>query len=92
MLAFHLPTTVDKEPELLDYLYNHYEITDETILITNSDNGKGYTSKVFQEIKKALGIKIHEHFWDAYHLNEKIKIFFKKISSRVKRTSFSGNQ
>ena len=27
------------------------------------------------EIKKALGIKIHEHFWDAYHLNEKIKIF-----------------
>lgn len=27
--------------ELLDYLYNHFEITENTILITNSDNGKG---------------------------------------------------
>lgn len=74
--------------ELLDYLYNHYEITDETILITNSDNGKGYTPKVFQEIKKALGIKIHEHFWDAYHLNEKIKIFFKKYPAELKELAF----
>ncbi|WP_444812290.1 UPF0236 family transposase-like protein, partial [Streptococcus canis] len=40
--------------ELLDYLYNHFEITDKTILITNSDNGKGYTKRVFQEVKKAL--------------------------------------
>lgn len=74
--------------ELLDYLYNHYEFTDETILITNSDNGKGYTPKVFQEIKKALGIKIHEHFWDAYHLNEKIKIFFKKYPAELKELAF----
>lgn len=63
--------------ELLDYLYNHFEITEQTILITNSDNGKGYTKRVFQEIKKALGIKRHEHFWDAYHLNDKIKTFLK---------------
>ncbi|MDG4511123.1 ISLre2 family transposase [Streptococcus suis] len=63
--------------ELLDYLYNHFEITDQTILITNSDNGKGYTKRTFQEIKKALGIKRHEHFWDEYHLNQKIKTFFK---------------
>ncbi|MCW1089743.1 ISLre2 family transposase, partial [Streptococcus anginosus] len=63
--------------ELLDYLYNHFEITDKTILITNSDNGKGYTKRIFQEIKKALGIKCHEHFWDAYHLNEQLKAFLK---------------
>ncbi|HEM3613136.1 TPA: UPF0236 family protein, partial [Streptococcus suis] len=63
--------------ELLDYLYNHFEITDQTILITNSDNGKGYTKRTFQEIKKALGIKHHEHFWDEYHLNQKLKTFFK---------------
>ncbi|HEL1549595.1 TPA: ISLre2 family transposase, partial [Streptococcus suis] len=63
--------------ELLDYLYNHFEITDQTILITNSDNGKGYTKRTFQEFKKALGIKRHEHFWDEYHLNQKIKTFFK---------------
>ncbi len=62
--------------ELLDYLYNHFEITDQTILITNSDNGKGYTKRTFQEIKKALGIKRHEHFWDEYHLNQKMKTFF----------------
>ncbi|WP_449455224.1 ISLre2 family transposase [Streptococcus suis] len=63
--------------ELLDYLYNHFEITDQTILITNSDNGKGYTKRTFQEIKKSLGIKRHEHFWDEYHLNQKLKTFFK---------------
>ncbi|MFS6453203.1 ISLre2 family transposase [Streptococcus agalactiae] len=63
--------------ELLDYLYNHFEITDKTILITNSDNGKGYTKRVFQEVKKALGIKYHEHFWDSYHLNKQLKDFFK---------------
>ncbi|SCA90579.1 FIG01116458: hypothetical protein [Streptococcus macedonicus] len=74
--------------ELLDYLYNHYEFTDETILITNSDNGKGYTPKVFQEIKKALGIKRHEHFWDAYHLHEKIKTFFKNYPDELKAFAF----
>lgn len=63
--------------ELLDYLYNHFEITDKTILITNSDNGKGYTKRVFQEVKKALGIKYHEYFWDSYHLNKQLKDFFK---------------
>ena len=40
--------------ELLDYLYNHFEITDQTILVTNSDNGKGYTRRVFQNIQKGL--------------------------------------
>ena len=35
-------TNYDKaRDELLDYLYNRFEITDKTILITNSDNGKG---------------------------------------------------
>lgn len=63
--------------ELLDYLYNHFEITDQTILVTNSDNGKGYTRRVFQNIQKALKIKRHEHFWDAYHVKEKLKQFFK---------------
>ncbi|HFQ8396114.1 DDE transposase [Streptococcus agalactiae] len=75
--------------ELLDYLYNHYEFTNETILITNSDNGKGYTPKVFQEIKKALGIKRHEHFWDAYHLNEKIDTFFKKYPECLRKLAFN---
>lgn len=74
--------------ELLDYLYNHFEITDKTILITNSDNGKGYTKRVFQEIKKALAIKHHEHFWDAYHLNEQIKTFLKPYPVILKDLAF----
>ncbi|MGT2755468.1 ISLre2 family transposase [Streptococcus ovis] len=78
--------------ELLDYLYNHFEITDKTILITNSDNGKGYTKRVFQEIKKALGIKHHEHFWDAYHLNEKLKTFLKPYPSTLMELAFKAIQ
>ncbi|HGA0483393.1 TPA: ISLre2 family transposase [Streptococcus agalactiae] len=74
--------------ELLDYLYNHFEITDQTILITNSDNGKGYTKRAFKEIKDALGIKQHEHFWDTYHLNEKIHKFFKPYPLPLKELMF----
>lgn len=78
--------------ELLDYLHNHFEITDQTVLITNSDNGKGYTKRIFQEIKKALGIKHHEHFWDAYHLNEKIKQYFKPYPGPLKELMFKAIQ
>ncbi|MGT2935623.1 ISLre2 family transposase [Streptococcus castoreus] len=82
-------TNYDKaREELLDYLYNHFGITDKTILITNSDNGKGYTKRVFQEIKKALGIKHHEHFWDAYHLNEQVKAFLKPYPVILKDLAF----
>lgn len=44
--------------ELIDYLYNHFEITDRTLLITNSDNGKGYTRRIFQEIRKLYGLNV----------------------------------
>ncbi|MCC9843645.1 hypothetical protein HK177_06515, partial [Streptococcus agalactiae] len=57
---------------LLDYIYNNYEVDDDTILITNSDMGKGYTSRVFKELGKALKVKKHEHFWDIYHVKEKL--------------------
>lgn len=78
--------------ELLDYLYNHFEITDKTILITNSDNGKGYTKRVFQEIKKSLGIKHHEHFWDAYHLNEQLETFLKPYPYSLQVLAFKAIQ
>ncbi|MEX2804130.1 ISLre2 family transposase [Streptococcus sp. H31] len=74
--------------ELLDYLYNHFEITDQTILVTNSDNGKGYTRRVFQNIQKALKIKRHEHFWDAYHVKEKLKQFFKSYPRVLQDLAF----
>ncbi|SDJ60095.1 ISLre2 family transposase [Streptococcus gallolyticus] len=78
--------------ELLDYLYNHFEITDQTVLVTNSDNGKGYSRQVFQNIKKALNIKRHEHFWDAHHVKEKIASFFKTYPKTLKNLMFKAIQ
>lgn len=78
--------------ELIDYLYNHFEITDRTLLITNSDNGIGYTRRVFQEIKKALRIKRHDHFWDAYHVNEELKRFLKPYPSTLLDLAFKAIQ
>ncbi|HFI0635559.1 TPA: ISLre2 family transposase [Streptococcus suis] len=69
--------------DLLDYLYNYFEITPDTVLITNSDNGKGYTRRIFLEIAKALGIKRHEHFWDAYHVDEKIRTTLKNYPEEL---------
>lgn len=62
---------------VLDYLFNHFEIDENTVLITNSDGGHGYTPYVFKEIAKVLKVKRHEHFWDAYHVNKSLKLFFK---------------
>lgn len=78
--------------ELLDYLYNHFEITAQTVLVTNSDNGKGYTRRVFQNIQKALKIKRHEHFWDAHHVKEKITSFFKIYPQTLKDLMFKAIQ
>ncbi|MGN9331553.1 ISLre2 family transposase [Enterococcus faecium] len=62
--------------EVVDYIYNHYELGEETVVITNSDMGKGYTPYVFKELVAGFSGK-HLHFWDRYHLNERIKDFFK---------------
>lgn len=78
--------------ELLDYLYNHFEITNQTVLVTNSDNGKGYSRQVFQNIKKALNIRRHEHFWDAHHVKEKITSFFKSYPKILKDLMFKAIQ
>lgn len=69
--------------QVIDYLYNTFEITEETILITNSDGGHGYTPYVFKEIAKALNIKRHEHFWDSYHVNQLVKTYFKPYSQQL---------
>ncbi|VTP86102.1 ISLre2 family transposase [Streptococcus equi] len=74
--------------ELLDYLYNHFEITDQTILITNSDGGIGYGRRTFQEIQKALGIKRHEHFWDESHLHKEINTFFAPYSKPLRDLAY----
>ncbi|WP_408566344.1 ISLre2 family transposase [Streptococcus suis] len=75
--------------DLLDYLYNHFEITPETVLITNSDNGKGYSKRIFSEIGKVLKIQRHEHFWDSYHVNEKSKAMLRPFPEELTSRLFS---
>jgi len=78
--------------QVIDYLYNTFEITEQTILITNSDGGRGYTPYVFKRIAKALHIRRHEHFWDAYHVNQLITNYFKSYSQELIEEAFRAIQ
>lgn len=78
--------------QVLDYIYNHLEIGPDTILVTNSDGGHGYAPHVFRDIAKALGGGRHEHFWDAYHLNQKVTKFFKPYSQELLAKAFEAIQ
>ncbi|MDO4667074.1 MAG: ISLre2 family transposase [Streptococcus sp.] len=74
--------------KVLDYLYNHFEIDENILLITNSDGGHGYTPYIFKEIAKALKVRRHEHFWDKYHVDQKLKSFFKLYSEELLDRAF----
>lgn len=76
--AFISTSNLKAREAVIDYLHNTYEMSSHTILVTNSDGGKGYTPYIFKEIAKALKLKCHEHFWDGYHVNSLIK---EKLSS-----------
>jgi len=71
-----------------DYVYNHYEITDKTTIVTNSDMGTGYTPYVFNEIVSAYPQARHEHFWDTYHLNTRISQAFKMLPYGLEQRFF----
>lgn len=62
------------------------------MLITNSDGGHGYTPYIFKEIAKALKVKRHEHFWDEYHVNKRLKDFFKPYSEELLDKAFQAIQ
>lgn len=78
--------------QVLDYLYNHFEMNDKTLLITNSDGGHGYTPYVFKEMAKALRIKRHEHFWDEYHVNKQLKKTLKPYGKELLDLAFQAIQ
>lgn len=78
--------------KVLDYLHQQVQITDQTVLVTNSDGGKGYSPYVFKEIAKALRVKRHEHFWDEYHLNQKLKTFFRPYPVELLEKAFQSIQ
>lgn len=73
--------------QVIDYLYNHYEITEQTLLVTNSDMGHGYTAQVFEEIAQLFNCK-HEHFWDRAHLKKKINEMMRPFSEEYKERLF----
>lgn len=76
--------------EVQDYVYNHFDITDKTVLVSNSDHGSGYSPYIFRELAKSLGIRRHEHFWDAYHLNQLVEEYFKPYPLELKELVFEG--
>ncbi|MEY8514849.1 ISLre2 family transposase, partial [Lactococcus taiwanensis] len=67
---------------MMDYIDQHYELTADTLLITNSDMGIGYGPAVFESFSKFLGGR-WEHFWDEYHLNRLIFRQFQTLSYLV---------
>lgn len=77
---------------VLDYIYNHFKITNDTILITNSDGGKGYTPYVFKELAKALKIQRHEHFWDKYHVFQDIRLLTRGYPTELRASFFRAIQ
>ncbi|MDR3241677.1 MAG: ISLre2 family transposase [Lactobacillaceae bacterium] len=72
-----------------DYIYNHYTITDKTTIITNSDMGMGYTPYVFNEMVAVYPRARHEHFWDTYHLNIRIRQIFKTLPYKLEERFFT---
>ncbi|MBF0780079.1 MULTISPECIES: ISLre2 family transposase [unclassified Granulicatella] len=76
---------LEAKRELVDYIYNTYHITDDTMLITNADNGVGYGVNFFKDIAKACRIKRHEHFIDAYHINQKIRMMYATYPQDLKK-------
>jgi len=70
----------DARQKVLDFIYTYYSLDKNTLVITNSDMGVGYTPFVFKELINQYGVK-HEHFWDEFHLNKEIKNISKMINN-----------
>lgn len=55
---------------LENYLYRTYDLKN-TVIVTNSDGGKGYSQKTFKSFLPV--VKRHEHFFDRYHISVKLE-------------------
>ncbi|MDN3168379.1 ISLre2 family transposase [Enterococcus faecalis] len=53
-----------------NYLYRTYDMKN-TVIVTNSDGGKGYSQKTFKSLLPV--VKRHEHFLDRYHISLKLE-------------------
>ncbi|MCQ9212417.1 MULTISPECIES: ISLre2 family transposase [unclassified Streptococcus] len=78
--------------KVLDYLHQNIQIDEKTVLITNSDGGKGYSPYIFREFAKALRVKRHEHFWDIYHVNKEIERMYRFFPRELKNQFYQAIQ
>lgn len=67
---FYSIKSVHAKEQVVDYIYNNFDISEDTILYSRSDGGVGYTSHIFKEFCCDIGIKKqnHYHFWDRWHI------------------------
>ena len=74
--------------KILDVIYNHFEITPQTIIVTNSDGGHGYSPHVFQYLASSFKPREHFHFWDAFHVYQSLKINITPLSAELAEEAF----
>lgn len=74
--------------KLIDLIYNHFEITPKTLIITNSDGGHGYSPHIFQDLASDFKPKAHFHFWDAFHVHQALKINLTPLSAELTEEAF----
>lgn len=85
VVSAHYHQAKDK---LLDSITERFEITPETIIVTNSDGGKGYSPNLFKELVSGFRPKEHFHFWDAFHVNQAIKTQLRPFPSELTKQAF----
>lgn len=77
---------------LLDMIYNNYDVTPETVIVTNSDGGSGYSPAFFKELVSTFKPGSHFHFWDAYHVNQALKKNLRPFPAELTARAFRALQ
>ncbi|MDT9554869.1 ISLre2 family transposase [Streptococcus mutans] len=91
---FEIVSTQHKKAkeQLLDLIYNRFKITPETVIITNSDGGLGYSPRFFKELIAGFRSKRHYHFWDPFHVNKILKMNLNGFPSELTTRAFQAIQ
>ena len=76
---------------VVDYIHSRYEFHEDSLIVTNSDGGQGYTPYIFKELVKSFRTR-HEHFWDSYHVHKKITDISRGQSFELRNLMFEALQ
>ncbi|WP_285023869.1 ISLre2 family transposase [Lactococcus garvieae] len=85
LIGYHDFIDLDRKKvfsQLLEYLNRTYDMR-RVVLVSNSDNGSGYTSQSFKDL--CLPGTAHEHFIDRYHVNKKIRERLRFVPEALKK-------